>query len=97
MKHETHHSADAVTETTEGIPPSKFSGSNTVRKRGGQPGNTNRLRHGGFSREAQARRDWVRALVAETDALILRIEMVGRARKVLKAKQLRLTSPFVGR
>lgn len=67
------------------------------RKRGGQPGNCNRLRHGGFSREARARRDAVRALVAETEALIMRIGMVARARKTLKVKENRLTSPNAGR
>jgi hypothetical protein len=56
------------------------------RKRGGQPGNSNRLRHGGFSAKARERREWVRALVAQTNALILRVEMVGNARRGLAAK-----------
>jgi hypothetical protein len=64
------------------------------RKRGGQPGNTNRLRHGGFSAKARERREWVRALVAETDALILRVEMVGRARRGLAAKLSRVAKHF---
>ena len=67
------------------------------RKRGGQPGNRNRLRHGAFSAKARERREWVRGLVASTNALIVRIEMVARARKALKAKQHRLTSPNAGR
>jgi len=64
------------------------------RKRGGQPGNTNRLRHGGFSAKARERREWVRALVAQTNALILRVEMVARARRGLAAKLSRVAKPF---
>ena len=68
-----------------GDPPSNFQGSNTKRKCGGQPGNTNRLRHGGFGAPSRARREQVRALIAETNALIMRIGMVARMRDALKA------------
>ncbi|HUJ02416.1 MAG TPA: hypothetical protein VLW75_02175 [Rhizomicrobium sp.] len=71
-----------------GDPPPDFRGSNR-RKRGGQPGNANRLRHGGFGRAARARREEVRALIAETRNLIIRIEMVARARCALKSKYAR--------
>src|SRR5436309_15085913 len=41
------------------------------RRRGGQPGNRNRLRHGGFSKAARARRAAVRALIRKMDRLIV--------------------------
>ena len=40
-------------------------------RRGGQPGNRNRLRHGGFSTAAYARRDSVRALIRKLNRLIV--------------------------
>lgn len=59
------------------------------RKRGGQPGNRNRLRHGGFSAAARARRESVRAVIANAEKFIVRIEMIARARCALKDKQAR--------
>jgi len=52
------------------------------RRRGGQPGNRNRLRHGGFSRAVRARHAGVRCLVREMTFLIQQIESLGCLRKV---------------
>jgi hypothetical protein len=58
------------------------------RKRGGQPGNTNRLRHGLYSRAHLARRDEGRALRRKTRRLIAKLGMVARARAALRRKLL---------
>ncbi len=58
-------------------------------------GNTNRLRHGRFGAKGRARRQAVRALIAQTHHLIIRIHMVAKAREALKAKK-ESTSPLRG-
>ena len=66
------------------------------RKRGGQPGNTNRLRHGLYSRAHLKRRDEGRALRRKVRHLIVRLHMVARARKTLLRKRLRELPPQTG-
>ena len=44
--------------------------------RGGQKGNRNALRHGGFSDEGRARKAEISALIRETDQLIAFIDYV---------------------
>ena len=58
----------------------------TPRRRGGQPGNRNRLKHGRFSRRRLERRAKVRALLRKTRGLVCRLEMGTRARRALAAK-----------
>jgi hypothetical protein len=53
------------------------------RRRGGQPGNCNRLVHGGRSRAARRNRDDVRSLLQKTDDLMRRIELAALARYAL--------------
>lgn len=86
MKQDRTIDETIIAERGNPLPNSEVRIPKPRRKRGGQPGNRNRLAHGGFSQRARERRDWVRALVAETNALIIRVEMVGRARRTLKAK-----------
>src|SRR5581483_4563367 len=52
------------------------------RRRGGQPGNKNRLRHGGFSQVARTRRAHVRALIAKMEVLILEAKLLHAAEQV---------------
>lgn len=75
----------------KGVPPPKNEVRITARdpaarRRGGQPGNRNRLRHGRWSRAADANRAEIRALLYETECLIARIHMVGRMRQVWRAR-----------
>lgn len=56
------------------------------RKRGGQPGNRNRLRHGRYSQEFAARKAEIDRAIAAAKALLVRVEMILRMRKALKAK-----------
>ena len=72
------------------ITSSEDSGNPGRRKRGGQPGNRNRLRHGCFSRAAAGRRDGVRMLVYRTECLIARIIMAGRMFRLWRARRLAL-------
>src|SRR5271170_7943907 len=61
------------------------------RKRGGQPGNRNRLRHGRFSQTFAERRAEIRAMIADAENLIVRAKMVGRARRNYLAVSKRLS------
>ena len=54
------------------------------RKRGGQPGNRNRLKHGRYTQRRAARREKTRALIGRARNLIIRIEMMAKARKALR-------------
>ncbi|MGN6149618.1 MAG: hypothetical protein ACTHPD_13850 [Rhizomicrobium sp.] len=56
------------------------------RKRGGQPGNTNRLRHGRYSQPFAARKAEIDRAIAKAKALLVRVDMVLRMRKALKKK-----------
>ncbi len=76
-------------------PPLEFEGSNnlaqiaassTARKRGGQPGNSNRLRHGRYTKATTARRAETRAWMRKANHLVMRATMVWRARKALAKK-----------
>ncbi len=58
-----------------------------IRKRGGQPGNTNRLRHGRYTAERIARRGQVMRLTRLGRHALLRVKMILRARKALKRKK----------
>jgi hypothetical protein len=69
-----------------GIPP-RISGVRITRRRGGQPGNANRRRHGAFSRAAIAQREGISALIRAADSLIVRAHMVARARTALRRKR----------
>src|ERR1700753_865745 len=66
------------------------------RKRGGQPGNTNRLRHGRFSAATIARHAQSRRAIARDSALIIRVEMILRMRHAWEQKRIRtLSSPAI--
>jgi hypothetical protein len=70
------------------------------RRRGGQPGNTNRLKHGGFSRYARARREAVRRLILYCDFLILQAKAWHAceiARTAAAEARPALSSPACGR
>ena len=56
------------------------------RKRGGQPGNRNRLRHGRYSQEFAARKAEIDRAIAGAKTLLVRVEMILRMRKALKKK-----------
>ena len=53
---------------------------------GGKPGNRNAHRHGLYGAEHRVHQQEVRALIRKTKALIVRIEMVVRARRTFLAK-----------
>ena len=57
------------------------------RKRGGQPGNANRLRHGHFSAATTARHAQIRRAIARAKALIIRVEMILRMRHAWAKKR----------
>ena len=57
------------------------------RRRGGQPGNRNRLLHGRYTHTAQAQRQAVRALLKAARDLTIRAAMVARARRSYRRKQ----------
>ncbi len=57
------------------------------RRRGGQPGNSNRLSHGGYTRAAAAQRKTVRALLKAARDLTIRAAMVARARRSYRRKR----------
>ncbi|GEM_PF-4291774 len=59
------------------------------RKRGGQPGNTNRLRHGRYAADTLTRRGQVMGLTRLARHVLVRVKMILRARKALKAKRRR--------
>ena len=56
------------------------------RKRGGQPGNRNRLRHGRYFQEFAARKAEIDRAIAAAKALLVRVEMILRMRKAMKMK-----------
>lgn len=56
------------------------------RKRGGQPSNRNRLRHGRYSQEFAARKAEIDRAIAGAKTLLVRVEMILRMRKALKKK-----------
>ena len=58
-----------------------------IKRRGGQPGNRNRLVHGRYTRAAQERRQSVRALLKAARDLTIRAAMVARARRSYRRKQ----------
>jgi hypothetical protein len=58
------------------------------RKRGAQPGNRNRLRHGLYSREAKARRIGVRALRPLLDEALADLSKFVAIRRGLDASRL---------
>jgi hypothetical protein len=59
------------------------------RKRGGQPGNSNRLRHGLYSRTWLAQRDESRTLRRRTRHLIVKLHMIARSRNTLARQRMR--------
>jgi hypothetical protein len=61
------------------------------RKRGGQPGNHNRFRHGRYTRHRAARRASARALMRRARDLIIRIGMIAKSRAALRKKQMAVT------
>jgi hypothetical protein len=56
------------------------------RKRGGQPGNRNRLIHGRYSKEEAAWREKMRGYRRKGRALVILVDNVLKARKALKRK-----------
>ena len=56
------------------------------RRRGGQPGNRNRYRHGGFSKAARAQHEAVRALIRKLDRLIVIAKAI-RETEMMKCKR----------
>jgi hypothetical protein len=56
------------------------------RKRGGQPGNSNRRLHGRYTRKEAARREELRAYRRKGRALVILVDNVLRARKALKLR-----------
>ena len=56
------------------------------RRRGGQPGNRNRLRHGRYAKAAIERRKQVTTLARLGRHALVRIRMILRARRALKRK-----------
>jgi hypothetical protein len=81
---------------TGGIPP-QISEVRIARKRGGQPGNSNRRKHGAFSRGAADERRRIVILVKAAENLIVRVHMVARARAALRRKLARKSSPVAAR
>jgi hypothetical protein len=80
----------------EGVPPQKSEVRINLpfkRKRGGQPGNRNRLKHGAFFRAARFRQARVAEMIRAAQALIVRADLVARARKALLQRGLRKTPP----
>jgi hypothetical protein len=80
---------------TGGIPP-QISEVRIARGRGGQPGNSNRRKHGAFSRGAAQKRQHIAALVRAAENLIVRAHMVARARTALRRKQKNTLAPAGG-
>ncbi len=62
------------------------------RKRGGQPGNRNRLKHGRYTSAFAARRAKTRATLRKTRHLVIRLTMVARMHQALQAKMGRTNS-----
>jgi hypothetical protein len=56
------------------------------RKRGGQPGNKNRLRHGRYTEDFARRRATINRSVARAKMLLIRVKMILRMRQALKKK-----------
>jgi hypothetical protein len=70
------------------------------RKRGAQPGNSNRLSHGRYSKAEAERRAAFAALLRKSDAMLIWANNILRARAALQRKRAaQLTShlPLVGR
>jgi hypothetical protein len=83
---------DIAKDKGGGIPPRNFEvqfESAVKRRRGAPLGNRNRLKHGAFSKAGASHRAAIMALVARAERLIVRVGMVARARKALKARQQR--------
>jgi hypothetical protein len=64
------------------------------RKRGGQPGNRNRLRHGRYAAVTIERRKDVTALGRLARHALTRVKMILRARKALKRVRSALPAPL---
>lgn len=57
------------------------------RKRGGQPGNMNRLRHGRYAADTLTRRKQVMGLTRLARHALVRVKMILRSRKALRRKK----------
>jgi hypothetical protein len=78
-----------------GIPP-QISEVRIARRRGGQPGNINRRKHGAFSRAASEERNRIARLIRVAESLIVRVHMVAKARTALRRKQKNTLAPAGG-
>src|ERR1700752_2510304 len=87
MRHGIHHKARMAPDP---LPPPISEVRIGTRKRGGHPGNRNRLKHGAFSAAARGEKARIRAIIAKAEALIVKGEMVIRARGTWPAKAGRL-------
>src|SRR5665213_1744438 len=65
------------------------------RKRGGQPGNRNRLKHGRYKSAFAARREKTRVVLRSTLHLVIRLAMVARMRKAMREKMMRKNSTLL--
>gem|GEM_PF-6792281 len=65
------------------------------RKRGGQPGNRNRLKHGRYKSAFAARREKTRVVLRSTLHLVIRLAMVARMRKAMREKMMRRNSTLL--
>ena len=82
-----------------GGPPAKNEvqlGKRTGGKRGAPFGNTNRLKHGRYTRARAARRAWRDGLLRSARNLARRLEMMAWSRQALRRKCARSTSPLSG-